>query len=45
MQNCRSEVAQILVNLEALEKHVGMVEGRIGSCWIERSKGRYSKNE
>ena len=26
MQNCRTEVAQTLVNLEALEKRVGVVE-------------------
>ena len=26
MQNCRTEVAQTLVNLETLEKHVGVVE-------------------
>ena len=26
MQNCHTEVAQLLVNMEALEKRVGMVE-------------------
>ena len=42
MQNCHTEAAQTLVNLEALGKRVGVAEG-IGPSWIERSKGRYSK--
>ena len=39
MQSCRTEVAQTLANLEALEKRVGVVEDVLVHARIERSKG------
>ena len=36
MQSCHTEVAQTLVNLEALEKHVGVAEDVLVDAGLEK---------
>ena len=45
IQNCHTEVAQTLVNLEALEKRVGMVEDVLVHARLREVRANIQKNE